>query len=65
MQQADAAVSNRETRCMKVGTLLVIQRVAKHKIVIGKNIGLVNKISCGFGRLTQKDTNPSSFNYGN
>lgn len=64
-QQADAAVNIRETRCMKVSTLRVIQRVTKYKIVIGKNIGLVNKIPCNISQITQDDTNHSSLIYGN
>jgi hypothetical protein len=34
MQQADAAVSNRETKCLKVGTLRVIQIVTQQRILI-------------------------------
>ena len=51
MQQADAAVSNREAMCMKVSTLRVIQRMTQQKILIGTNIGFVNKKSCNFTKI--------------
>ena len=63
MQQADVAVRNRETRCMKVSTLRIIQRVTKPKWVMGKNIELVNTISCNFSQITQDDTNHSFLIY--
>jgi len=59
MQQADAAVSNREAMCMKVSTLHVIQRVTKQRILIGTNIGPVNTKSCNFTKIIQDNTNHS------
>jgi len=59
MQQADAAVSNREAMCMKVSTLRVIQRVTEQRILLVTNIGIVNKKSCNFTKIIQDKTNLS------
>jgi hypothetical protein len=57
MQQPDAAVNNRDTMCITVTILGLIQRVTQQRILTGTKIGLVNMNSCKFSNIIQDDRN--------